>query len=108
MKVIEVKRAGVVCALDGELTAFCPRSQLADGENDGKVNVKVGDEIEVVVTLLDLARHRVSISQKEAAEGETKRAYQSYLNEQNRGFGNTTLGDAFRIDKNKGRSKDHG
>lgn len=108
VKVIEVKRAGVVCALDGELTAFCPRSQLADGENDGKVNVKVGDEIEVVVTLLDLARHRVSISQKEAAEGETKRAYQSYLNEQNRGFGNTTLGDAFRIDKNKGRSKDHG
>lgn len=108
VKVIEVKRAGIICALDGDLTAFCPRSHLADGEHEGKVNVKVGDEIEVVVTAFDPMRQKISVSQKEAAEGETKRAYQSYLNEQGRGGAKTTLGDAFRIDKNKGKSKDHG
>jgi small subunit ribosomal protein S1 len=110
VKVLEVKRAGVVCELDGDLTGFCPRSQMADSDNDQiRPNIKVGDEIDVVVTACDLVRHRVSLSQKAAAESETKKAYESYLNEQGRGSGRTTLGDAFRnVNKFKGKSKDHG
>lgn len=110
VKVIEVKRAGVVCALDGELSGFCPRSQMAEGDAEQvRSHVKVGDEIEVVVIACDLVRHRISLSQKEAAESETKKAYESYLHEQGKGGGRTTLGDAFRnLNKSKGKSKDHG
>lgn len=110
VKVIEVKRAGVVCQLDRELTAFCPTNQLAESDNDmGRANVKVGDEIDVVVTACDLVRQRVSVSQRVAAESETKRAYESYLTEQGKKAGRTTLGDAFRnVDKFKGKFKDHG
>lgn len=110
VKVIEVKRAGVVCKLDADLTGFCPRSQMADADNDsGRMNVKVGDELEVVVTAIDPLRQRISISQREAAESETKKAYQSYLSEQGQGGARTTLGDAFRnLNKSKGKSRDHG
>lgn len=110
VEVIEVKRAGVVCKLDGELTGFCPRSQMADDDADqGRVNVKLGDEIEVVVTQCDPLRQRISISQRAAAESETKKAYESYLNEQGQGAARTTLGDAFRnLNKPKGKSRDHG
>lgn len=110
VKVLEVKRAGVVCQLDGELTGFCPRSQMTGNDDDQvRINVKVGDEIEMVVTACDLVRQRVSLSQKAALESETKKAYESYLNEQGRKAGRTTLGDAFRnVDKFKGKLKDHG
>lgn len=110
VKVLEIKRAGVLCQLDGDLTGFCPRSQMAEGDNEtARLNVKVGDEIEVVVTACDPMRQRISISQREAAETETKKAYESYLNEQGRGAARTTLGDAFRnLNKSKGKSKDHG
>lgn len=111
VKVIEVKRAGVVCQLDKELSGFCPRSQLLEGGADDQVrsNIKVGDEIDVVVTALDIARQRVSLSQRLASETETKRAYESYLNEQKKSAGRTTLGDAFRnVNNLKGKFKDHG
>lgn len=110
VKVLEIKRAGVICELDNDLTGFCPRSQMAEADNEqGRLNVKVGDEMEVVVTACDPVRQRISVSQREAAESETKKAYQSYLNEQSRGAARTTLGDAFRnLNKSKGKSKDHG
>lgn len=110
VQVASVSRAGIMCALDGDLTGFCPRSQLAEGENDNaKLNVRVGDTIEIVVTAIDPMRQRISISQKAAAESETKQAYENYLHEQSRGGARTTLGDAFKkIDLNKGRNKDHG
>jgi len=109
VRVLEVKRAGVVCQLDGELTGFCSRRDLFEGDSEqGKINVRVGDEIEVVVTAVDLTRHRISLSQKAAADSETKKAYQSYLNEQGQGAARTTLGDALRNVKIKGKFKDHG
>jgi len=105
VKVIEVMRAGVVCQLDGELTGFCSRRDLVEGDNDqGRVNVKVGDEIDVIVTAVEMARQRISLSQKAAADSETKRAYKSYLSEQGRGSARTTLGDAFRNIKIKGKT----
>ncbi len=110
VKVASVSRAGIVCTLDGDLTAFCPRSQLSEGENENtKLNVRVGDTIEIVVTAIDTMRQRISVSQKAAVESETKQAYENYLHEQSRGGGRTTLGDAFKkLDLNKGRNKDHG
>ncbi len=109
VKVLEVKRAGIICQLDGELTAFCPRSQMAESDNDQRVNVKVGEELEVVVTACDPLRQRISVSQRAAQESETKKAYESYLHEQGQGASRTTLGDAFRnLNKSKGKSKDHG
>ncbi len=110
VKVSEVVRAGVVCQLEGELTGFCPRSQLAESDNEqSRINIKVGDEIEVVVTACDPMRQRVSLSQRAAQESETKKAYESYLTEQGRGASRTTLGDAFKnLNKFKGKSKDHG
>lgn len=103
VKVIRAVRAGLECQLDGDLTGFCPKSQMAEGADDNaKINVKVGDMIDVVVTAFDPARHRVSISQKALVESETKQAYQSYLSEQGQGGGRTTLGDAFKnINLNK-------
>jgi small subunit ribosomal protein S1 len=110
VKILEVKRAGVVCQLDRELTGFCPRNELLEGDNEqGRVILKIGDEVEVVVTACELARQRISLSQKAAVESETKRAYESYLNEQGKRAGRTTLGDAFRTtDKFKGKFKNHG
>lgn len=110
VKVLEVKRAGLVCELDTDLEGFCPRSQMAEADNDqSRVNVKVGEMIEVVVTACDPVRQRISLSQREASETETKKAYQSYLNEQGSGSSRTTLGDAFRnLNISKGKSKDHG
>lgn len=105
VKVLQVTRNGAVCQLEGELTAFCPRSQLADDDSDqGRVKVKVGEEIEVVVTACEPQHQKISISQKAAQESETKQAYASYLSEQGQGRARTTLGDAFKkIDLNKGK-----
>ncbi len=110
VKVLEINRGGVVCKLDGSLSGFCPRKDLLEGENEhGRINVKLGDEIDVVVTNVDMARQRISLSQKALADSEIKRAYESYLTEQGRGGSRTTLGDAFRnVNKFKGKSKDHG
>jgi len=104
VKVLQASRKGVLCQLEGDLTAFCPSSQLAGEEGDQRQNVKVGDEIEVVVTACEIQNQRVSISQKAAVESETKQAYASYLNEQGQGRARTTLGDAFKkIDLHKGK-----
>ncbi len=110
VKVTRVLRTGLECQLDGELMGFCPRRELSEGENEqSKLNARVGDMIEIVVTAIDPIRQRVSISQKAAAESETKQAYESYLHEQSQGGARTTLGDAFKkIELNKGRNKDHG
>lgn len=97
VKVTQVKRAGVVCELDKNLTAFCSRNHLADsGEEAGPMKVKVGDELEVVVTQFDMLRHRISISQKAAQETHTQKAYESYLSEQEKGGSKTTLADALK------------
>ncbi|MCA9507860.1 MAG: S1 RNA-binding domain-containing protein [Myxococcales bacterium] len=105
VKVIKVSRAGLECQLDNDLVGFCPWRELADSNDEqSKLNARVGDTIEVVVTNLDVARQRVSLSQKAAVESETKQAYESYLNEQSNGNARTTLGDAFKkIDLNKGK-----
>jgi small subunit ribosomal protein S1 len=110
VKVLRVLRTGLECQLDGELIGFCPRRELSEGENEqSKLNARVGDMIEIVVTAIDPVRQRISISQKAAAESETKQAYETYLHEQSQGGARTTLGDAFKkIDLNKGRNKDHG
>lgn len=110
VKVLKVSRAGIECQLDGDLIGFCPRSQLAEGDNDlAKINAKVGDMIDVVITNMDTIRQKVSISQRAAVETETKQAYESYLHEQSRGGARTTLGDAFKkIELNKGKNRDHG
>jgi small subunit ribosomal protein S1 len=108
VKVLEVKRAGLICELDNELTGFCPRRELAESESiEARPNIKIGDKIEVVVTQFDIARQRVLVSQKAALESETKQAYESYLNEQGRGKARTTLGDAIRNVKLKGNPKNH-
>jgi small subunit ribosomal protein S1 len=104
-KVLSVSRNGIECQLEAGLVAFCPRSQLAEGEHESaRINAKTGDEIEVLVTQCDTLRQRISVSQKALQEHETKRAYESYLNEQGRGSARTTLGDAFnkKLDRNKG------
>lgn len=104
VKVIQATRKGVLCQLDRDLTAFCPASQLAEEEGDQRVNIKVGDEIEVVVTACELQNQRILISQKAAVESETKQAYASYLNEQGQGRARTTLGDAFKkLELTKGK-----
>ena len=104
VKVIQASRKGVLCQLDDELTAFCPASQLVSEDGEQRVNIKVGDTIEVVVTACEIQHQRVSISQKAAVESETKQAYASYLNEQGQGRARTTLGDAFKkLDFNKGK-----
>lgn len=110
VKVLKVSRAGIECQLDGDLIGFCPRRELSEGENEqSKLNARVGDMIEIVVTQMDPIRQRVSISQKAAIESETKQAYESYLTEQSRVGARTTLGDAFKkIELNKGKNKDHG
>jgi small subunit ribosomal protein S1 len=109
VKVLEVNRGGAVCELDTDLTGFCPRRDLLAADDDtGRINLKVGDQIDVIITAVDLVRQRISLSQKAKADSETKEAYQSYLNEQGRGSVRTTLGDAFRNIKIKGKSKDHG
>jgi small subunit ribosomal protein S1 len=97
VKVLEVNRGGVVCQLDGELTGFCPRKELAqsDGEHD-RINVKIGEEIEMMIVAVEIARHRISLSQRALLESETKRAYETYLSDQGKSGGRTTLGDAFR------------
>jgi len=103
VKVLEVNRGGVVCQLEGDLTGFCPRRELAqdDGEHD-RIHVKVGDEIEMMVMALEIARQRVSLSQRALRESETKRAYETYLHDQGKSGGRTTLGDALRRTKFKG------
>lgn len=105
VKVLQVSRAGVNCELEGDLVAFCPKNQLSDDSNDlGRVNVKVGDTIEVIVTALDPLHQRISISQKAAVESETKQAYASYLSEQGARGARTTLGDALKnLEINKGK-----
>lgn len=105
VKVARVLRTGIECVLDGDLLAFVPRAQLAEDTNEtGRLNTKVGDEIEVIVTACDPVRQRVSISQKAAAESETKQAYQSYLHDQGQGGARATLGDAFKkLELNKGK-----
>jgi small subunit ribosomal protein S1 len=104
VKVLQATRKGLLCQLDGELSAFCPASQLVSEDGEQRVNVKVGDEIEVVVTACEPQNQRVSISQKAAAESETKQAYASYLSEQGQSRSRTTLGDAFKkLDINKGK-----
>lgn len=105
VKVVQASRAGVVCELEAGLTAFCPKNQLSEDEGEqGRVNVKVGDMIEVVVTACDPMHQRVSISQKAQLESETKQAYASYLSEQGKAGARTTLGDAFKkLELNKGK-----
>ncbi|HXW60349.1 MAG TPA: S1 RNA-binding domain-containing protein [Myxococcota bacterium] len=105
LKVQQVSRAGVVCELEGGLTAFCAKNQLAEESNEqGRVNAKVGDTIEVVVTACDPMHQRISISQRAQVESETKQAYASYLSEQGKSGARTTLGDAFKkLELNKGK-----
>lgn len=99
VKIIEVSRAGVVCKLDGDLTGFCAKRDLAQADTEQeRINVKIGEEIEMMVTGLEMARQRVTLSQRAVLESETKRAYESYLHDQGRAGGRTTLGDALRRD----------
>jgi small subunit ribosomal protein S1 len=103
VKVLQATRKGLLCELDPGLQVFCPANQLANDDNDQRVNIKVGDEIEVVVTACEVQHQKIAISQKAALESETKQAYASYLHGQGQERSRTTLGDAFKkIDlKNK-------
>jgi small subunit ribosomal protein S1 len=97
VKVLKTTKDGLLCELEEGLEGFCPRGQLMDASDQGKVAVRVNDMIEVVVTALDPLKQNVSLSQKGAVESETKEAYQSYLSDQNRSGGaKTTLADAFK------------
>lgn len=101
VKVASLNRVGVTCKLDGDLMGFCPRRELISGDNDqDRIMLKIGDEVEMMIVGMDMARQKINLSQKALAESETKRAYQSYLHDQNKSFGRTTLGDALRRDNN--------
>ncbi len=98
VRVVSVTKAGVLCELADGLLGFCPKNHLSSYSSEtNRMTSKVGDEIEVVVTVCDPQTQKISLSQKSAVESETKKAYASYLNQQNQsGKERTTLADAFK------------
>lgn len=100
-KIVSVTKAGVLCELKDGLFGFCPKNQLSSySPESNRMTAKVGDEIEVVVTMCDHQTQKISLSQRMAIESETKKAYSNYLSQQNQsGKEKTTLADAFRKNK---------
>ena len=100
-KIVSVTKAGVLCELQDGLFGFCPKNHLSSySPESNRMTAKVGDEIEVVVTLCDAQTQKISLSQRAAVESETKKAYSNYLSQQNQsGKEKTTLADAFRKNK---------
>jgi len=97
--VSRVNERGAFFDLDGGLSGFCHARDLSsDPVSRAQDAVRVGDEIEVEVKMLDRRRRKVTLSAKAVVEGDTRKAYADYKKrEKTTGHSErTTLGDALR------------
>lgn len=94
VKVLQVSNRGLLCALQDDLTGFCPLKELPVASADSKAPpTKVGDEVDVAVLSCDPARCQVLLSMRQQIAQQTRRDYEDYLKRQKqKGDGRITLG----------------
>ncbi|MEM7495077.1 MAG: S1 RNA-binding domain-containing protein [Myxococcota bacterium] len=99
VKVSQLTARGALCTLEEELTGFCSTKELSSEPIDRPQDVvKVGQELDVVVTSCEPARCSVTLSVRQRATQETRQDYQSYLKRQAKeGSDRVKLGDALRL-----------
>lgn len=99
VQVTQLAANGALFVLEEELTGFCPTKELSSEPTDRPQDVvKVGQELDVVVTSCEPARCSVTLSVRQRATQETRQDYQSYLKRQAKeGDDRVKLGDALRL-----------
>ncbi len=107
VKVTQLVAKGALCVLEEDLTGFCLTKELSSEPTDRPQDaVKVGQELNVVVTNCDSSRCSITLSVRQRATQETRRDYQSYLKRQaEEGNDRVKLGDALRLAPNKQTDK---
>uniref|UniRef100_A0A7C6EG95 30S ribosomal protein S1 n=1 Tax=candidate division WOR-3 bacterium TaxID=2052148 RepID=A0A7C6EG95_UNCW3 len=63
-RIIDLPKPGVVVNLPYGIEGFVPLSQLARGARKTKEKYKIGEEIDLMVTKIDLAERRIGLSEK--------------------------------------------
>lgn len=94
--VTKLNSYGAECELEPELIAFCSNKELSqEGAHRASDIVKVGQKLQVEVTNIDPAHHKVSVSVKARAEKEIREDYEQYMKKQNQsGAAKVTMADA--------------
>lgn len=93
-KVVEVEESGAYLQLDDDTRGYLRAADIAaERVEDVRQQLKVNDEVDVMIVGFDRKRNQATLSIKAIAEGEEREAAKQYRQQQQENLATTTIGD---------------